>query len=520
MTKLLRERERMQFGGDMRLMRIFYLICLCLFGSNLLASGFRLTEQSLNGTALNSAYIAGAYGADSTYYNPANMGLGEYGDKHELEIDASIIYIPAFEFDAVSMDKGMNLTCTPTSVLANAACDQIRGQYGGKNGAIVDGYAKKTLQPVPKIFYKTRTYEILGLKTNFGLNFTTPSGLSMDWGGEAGAFLDDVMIMMMEFNPVVSFKLSDQVAIGGGFRFLYSAGEFGNTLHVPIGYTTIQGTDVPVIGFIGSEVTAKGTTKVVQTSNAAANGYGYNLALTIRPFKSSDLLVAVTYRSNIALEMKGSLSATSYIDMGAMASGTIGMDADLTLGADLPPILNIAIAKRFGKVLAEFVMEKTYYGKARIFEFAYANQKFTNNAGGKICAAWLGSKCLGWIDTGSYINPDEMLGAADYSAVAYGNGWKDATAYRLGLTYQHSPKLKIMGSFAYDKTPAPQGQFGIPDADAYAFGLGARYELWDGKADVGVAYSLALKDNRKSFLRSKDGLGQLQLLTFGAKYRF
>ena len=508
----------MQFGGDMRLMKIFYLICLCLFGSNLLASGFRLTEQSLNGTALNSAYIAGAYGADSTYYNPANMGLGEYGDKHELEIDASIIYIPAFEFDAVSMDKGMNVTCDKVSGLLNG-CDISAnngiqwGQHGGKNGAIVDGYAKKTLQPVPKIFYKTRTYEILGLKTNFGLNFTTPSGLSMDWGGEAGAFLDDVMIMMMEFNPVVSFKLSDQVAIGGGFRFLYSAGEFGNTLFVPIAFEQNQ-------GMAGNDVhiQANGTTKVTQTSNAAANGYGYNLALTIRPFKSSDLLVAVTYRSNIALEMKGSLSATSYIDMGKMAQGTINMDADLTLGADLPPIVNIAIAKRFGKVLAEFVMETTYYGRARIFEFAYANQKFTQNiVGTDICVPILG--CIGG-NTADYVKPDEMLGAADYSAVAYGNGWKDATAYRLGLTYQHSPKLKIMGSFAYDKTPAPQGQFGIPDADAYAFGLGARYELWDGKADVGVAYSLALKDNRKSFLRSKDGLGQLQLLTFGAKYRF
>ncbi|STP09599.1 OmpP1/FadL family transporter [Helicobacter cinaedi] len=499
MTKLLR--ERMQFGGDMRLMKIFYLICLCLFGSNLLASGFRLTEQSLNGTALNSAYIAGAYGADSTYYNPANMGLGEYGDKHELEIDASIIYIPAFEFDAASRDKGMNIQCLSGKIkcgIADAFIDW--GQFGGKNGAIVDGYAKKTLQPVPKIFYKTRTYEILGLKTNFGLNFTTPSGLSMDWGGEAGAFLDDVMIMMMEFNPVVSFKLSDQVAIGGGFRFLYSAGEFGNTLFVPISQDINQD-----LGATNILIHAEGTTKVTQTSNAAANGYGYNLALTIRPFKSSDLLVAVTYRSNIALEMKGSLSAISYVDMGKMAQGTINMDADLTLGADLPPIVNIAIAKRFGKVLAEFVMETTYYGKARIFEFAYANQKFTSNLTG--------------IGAG-FVNPDEMLGAADYSAVAYGNGWKDATAYRLGLTYQHSPKLKIMGSFAYDKTPAPQGQFGIPDANAYAFGLGARYELWDGKADVGVAYSLALKDNRKSFLRSKDGLGQLQLLTFGAKYRF
>lgn len=476
---------------------------ILVFISSLHASGFRLTEQSLNGTALNSAYIAGAYGADSTYYNPANMGLGEYGDKHELEIDASIIYIPAFEFDAVSMDKGMNLGCSDN--LGGITCGITGGivggwgQYGGKNGAIVDGYAKKTLQPVPKIFYKTRTYEILGLKTNFGLNFTTPSGLSMDWGGEAGAFLDDVMIMMMEFNPVISFKLSDQVAIGGGFRFLYSAGEFGNTLFVPINGVMSQA---------GMDITYTGTTKVTQTSNAAANGYGYNLALTIRPFKSSDLLVAVTYRSNIALEMKGSLSATSYIDMGKMAQGYINMDADLTLGADLPPIVNIAIAKRFGKLLTEFVIEKTYYGRARIFEFAYANQKFSNP---KDTITGMGA---------DYIKPDEMLGAADYSAVAYGNGWKDATAYRLGLTYQHSPKLKIMGSFAYDKTPAPQGQFGIPDADAYAFGLGARYELWDGKADVGVAYSLALKDNRKSFLRSKDGLGQLQLLTFGAKYRF
>lgn len=485
----------------MRFITTFYLLCLCFFSSNLLASGFRLTEQSLNGTALNSAYIAGAYGADSTYYNPANMGLGEYGNRHELEIDASIIYIPAFEFDAASRDKGMNIQCLSGKIkcgIADAFIDW--GQFGGKNGAIVDGYAKKTLQPVPKIFYKTRTYEILGLKTNFGLNFTTPSGLSMDWGGEAGAFLDDVMIMMMEFNPVVSFKLSDQVAIGGGFRFLYSAGEFGNTLFVPISQDINQ--DLGVTNIL---IHAEGTTKVTQTSNAAANGYGYNLALTIRPFKSSDLLVAVTYRSNIALEMKGSLSAISYVDMGKMAQGTINMDADLTLGADLPPIVNIAIAKRFGKVLAEFVMETTYYGRARIFEFAYANQKFTSNLTG--------------IGAG-FVNPDEMLGAADYSAVAYGNGWKDATAYRLGLTYQHSPKLKIMGSFAYDKTPAPQGQFGIPDANAYAFGLGARYELWDGKADVGVAYSLALKDNRKSFLRSKDGLGQLQLLTFGAKYRF
>ncbi|WP_034369743.1 outer membrane protein transport protein [Helicobacter sp. MIT 05-5293] len=491
-------------------MGIFFFSSL-LF-SSLFSSGFRLTEQSLNGTALSSAYIAGAYGADSTYYNPANMGWDD-NNKHELEINATMIYIPAFDFVTEGRDKGMTLTCTG-SALTDSACSDIRGSYGG-GAAEVEGKGNKTLQPVPKIFYKTRSYNLFGIKTNFGLSFTTPSGLAMDWDGEGGGFLDDVMIMMLELNPVVSFKLSDHFSFAVGIRGLYSSGEFNNTLYVPIAYTTTQ-------GMMGQNATvdAKGTTKVTQSSNAAASGLGYNFALTIRPFTKSDFRIAVTYRTNIHMDMKGSLSATSYVDMGQMASGTIGMDADLTLSADLPPILNIAFMKSFGRLQTEFVIEKTYYGSADIFEFSYSNQRFTNNVSGKVCGLYLFGKCTTWVDTASYIDPAQMLGAADYSAVAYGNGWKDAMAYRLGLTFNYSPKLKLMGSFAYDKTPAPQGQFGIPDANAYVFGAGLRYQIWNGKGDVGIAYNIALKDNSKSFVQSKDGMGQLQLLTMGAKYRF
>ncbi len=419
-------------------------------------------------------------------------------NKHELEINATMIYIPAFDFVTEGRDKGMTLDCS--GGLGFLFCNQVQGQFGG-GAAEVEGKGNKTLQPVPKIFYKTRSYNLFGIKTNFGLSFTTPSGLAMDWDGEGGGFLDDVMIMMLELNPVVSFKLSDHFSFAVGIRGLYSSGEFNNTLYVPITYQTSQA---------GATINAKGTTKVTQSSNAAASGLGYNFALTIRPFTKSDFRIAVTYRTNIHMDMKGSLSATSYIDMGKMASGTIGMDADLTLSADLPPILNIGFMKSFGRLATEFVIEKTYYGSADIFEFSYSNQKFTKNVTGSIMG----------IDTSSYINPAEMLGAADYSAVAYGNGWKDAMAYRLGLTFNYSPKLKLMGSFAYDKTPAPQGQFGIPDANAYVFGAGLRYQIWNGKGDVGIAYNIALKDNSKSFVQSKDGMGQLQLLTMGAKYRF
>ncbi len=80
-------------------MRIVLLVCLCCYYA--LASGFKISEQSLNATALSSAYVAGAFGADSAYYNPANMGFTHQlssNDKSELELTLTGIYIPGFSF--------------------------------------------------------------------------------------------------------------------------------------------------------------------------------------------------------------------------------------------------------------------------------------------------------------------------------------------------------------------------------------------------------------------------------------
>lgn len=142
------------------------------------------------------------------------------------------------------------------------------------------------------------------------------------------------------------------------------------------------------------------------------------------------------------------------------------MDADLVLATDLPPILNIGVLNDFGNHRLEFVYERTFWGSAKIFEFGYSNQVFDKS---------------NLKETGaSFVNPEQMLGAADYSAVAYGNGWKDA--------------------------------------NAYMFGLGYRKKLFKDSLDLGISYSLALKDNRKSFIVSHDGFGQLHLFTIGAKY--
>lgn len=493
------------------------------------ASGFRLPEQSLNGTALNSAYIAGAYGADATYYNPANMSLGMESDNYSFALDGTMIFIPGFSFDTVNRNYGVNVTASGFASYASGHfCEEngssVQVSTSAQPGVVcgsqnVSGSAKTAIQPVPKFFFKSRSYKFpADTKINWGISFTTPSGLSMDWDGEGGGFLDDVGIAMLEFNPVVSVSWNDFISFGGGFRAIYTSGSFNNTLYVPY-KTTINTTIIP--GIISSSITSEGTTRVEQTSSASDWGFGYNLALTIKPFVfiDNDFLknttFAVTYRNKVSWEMTGRLSAKSYIYQGVASSGFlkpstlvegyIGMDADLTLFADLPTILNIGIAQDFDNFRLEFVYERTFYSSARIFEFGYANQVFDkSNLTGS-------STAIGQID------PESMLGAADYSAVAYGNGWKDADAFRLGLTY-FGETYNIMGSLAYDMTPAPQGQFGIPDADAYMIGIGTRKKFFDNQLDVGVGYSLALKDNRKSFIVSHDGFGQLHLLTIGVKY--
>lgn len=457
--------------------RVVGVICgLALSIESMQASGFRLTEQSLNGTALNSAFIAGAYGADSTYYNPANMSLGRDSDKHEIEIDGTLLFIPPFRFS--TGDRSV-YECASQNI-----CNKS-----------VEGKALTTIQPIPKFFYKSRAYEVASsLRTNFGVSFTTPSGLSMNWDGIGGGFLDDVSIAMMELNPVVSLAWRDFISFGVGFRAIYSFGSFNNTLYVP--YNAIGGA-------------FKGTTKVEQTSNAKGFGFGYNLALSIKPFATSSveplksLTLSSTYRSKVGIDMNGSLSALAHVSQSGANMGTVNMDAGLMLNADMPHILNVGISQDFGRSRVEFVYERTFWGSARIFDFQYANQRFYNLTG---ALAFLGVDYVAG-----------MMNSADYSAVAYGNGWKDSNAYRLGYTY-FGESYKIMGSIAYDETPAPQGKFGIPDANAYMFGLGFRKRFLDDRLDLGLAYSLALKDNRKSFIVSHDGFGQLHLLTIGAKY--
>ena len=64
--------------------------------SILLASGWRLPEQSSSSVALSGAFISNSYDASSSYYNPANMSFSE--SKNSLEFSLTYIKLSKVKY--------------------------------------------------------------------------------------------------------------------------------------------------------------------------------------------------------------------------------------------------------------------------------------------------------------------------------------------------------------------------------------------------------------------------------------
>ncbi len=165
---------------------------LSLSAATLLASGYRIPEQSLNSTALGAAYVAGANGADASYYNPANMAL--MGGGAEIETAFTYINLPKVKFDgAVDADSLEEQFFMPTMHYVSPMVGDWR----------------------------------------FGLSIAAPGGLSKRWDeaipkGSAEEF----SLKVIEVNPTVSYKFNDDFAMGFGLRGVYSEGVVKSTAAV------------------------------------------------------------------------------------------------------------------------------------------------------------------------------------------------------------------------------------------------------------------------------------------------
>jgi long-chain fatty acid transport protein len=241
------------------------------------ASGYKLPEQSVRAMGKAGANVAGAYWADASYYNPANMGWVD--GEQALEGALTFIYLPKIDFK------------------------------GTVAGYPADASSKSEDFLVPTFHYVGPRFG----QWRFGLSVTAPGGLSKRWDTQPQkSTAEEFTLAIVEMSPSVSYTFNEAWAVGAGVRVLYADG-------------TVR----------AYAQDARGNLLVAQNMEGDTIELGYNLALSYRPQPQTTL--SVTYRSNIDMKVEGTakgggpLSGHAWFDTDADV--TVPLPATLSIAA-------------------------------------------------------------------------------------------------------------------------------------------------------------------------------------------
>ena len=229
------------------------------------ASGYRIPEQSADSVAKAGAHIASSTGADSSFYNPANMGFAE--DAWLTEIDLTYIHLTSIDYTD-ARNPGFNGSSEQENFL------------------------------LPTFFVVSPDYNSF----RFGLSLTAPYGLAKQWKDPYPAlFARKFELQVFDLNPSVAYKVNDYFSLAGGARMIVSTAqaEFGGT---PPGGAPY---DINLDGDYGVD-------------------WGWNLALALKPNENSN--ISATYRSNVTLNLSGDVNA-SLMGMGIDTSADTELPA-------------------------------------------------------------------------------------------------------------------------------------------------------------------------------------------------
>jgi long-chain fatty acid transport protein len=316
----------MKMGADMRQRTICLTagMAILVVKEAAFASGYRIPEQSVNATALGSAYVANANYADAAYYNPANMSWLSPG----LKMEGGVSYI---NLPSISYEDFRSSSLSGTSEEENFL--------------------------LPNLHIVSPAYN------NFRVGFALviPAGLSKRWEDVfPGTFANKFAMTVVEANPTVAYKVNDMFSLALGARAVYSDANVrsaGNIEAVPAG------------GLGGGLPATPEYTYISRDMDGDTTEYGYNLAMSVKP--TDKLALAATYRSEIDLDMEGSgtlYTSSSYFN-GLFPTGFY--QGTGSISTPLPAVLALAVSYSFEKSTLEFVYDRTFWSANDTQDFSY-----------------------------------------------------------------------------------------------------------------------------------------------------
>jgi len=158
--------------------------------SAIYANGYKVPENSVSSVSLLAANIAHSSGADTAYYNPANMAFMK--DENNLDVGLTLISVDASNF---------------------------KGSANGMNNLNID--AESELPIIPSIHFVSSKYN----NFTFGFSMVVPSGVTKEWEVRpAKDSAEQFTLEVVELNPTVAYKINNKMAIALGLRALKSSG--------------------------------------------------------------------------------------------------------------------------------------------------------------------------------------------------------------------------------------------------------------------------------------------------------
>ena len=402
-----------------------------------LGAGFALQENSASG--LGNAYAGGAAAAEdaSTLWSNA-AGMTRLGSG---QVAAAINLIqPSMKFA-----NGASI----------AAAQQPLGDEGGDAGS---------LNVVPN-FYLTvpidkRWTAGIGLNAPFGLVTEYDSS----WIGRFQAIKSE--IKTINVNPAVSWKATDNVAVGLGASWQRLEGTFTSQVNYSGALLAAAAANGIAPGSPTFNAIAAATPGLVSSTSVEGSDYawGWNLGILIDIDKANR--IGAQYRSALSYTLTGDVSfanpalpplpPTLEPVVGALASGIddgVLYNSGITSRIKLPEIVNLSY---FGSITPQWdvMADVQYTGWSSI-----QNLTFTRTDGSPL-----------------------------QSTV---ENFDDAWRFAIGANYRHSEQWLFRGGLAYDQSPVQDAYrtARLPDGDRTWLALGAKYtfnpKLW---IDVGAAY--------------------------------
>ena len=383
------------------------IIALSVITSGLLtAGGYKIPEQSLNSMALGAAYVAHTTAADAAYFNPANMAF--MGEKQYI-------------------DGAITLAHLPSNVYT------LGGPYSGESETenII----------IPNGHYVSAPMGDF----RWGISMTAPAGLTKRWETPfQKLYAEEFTLKNIELNPVVSYRINDQFAVGGGLRLVYSEGKV---------YSDGADAGAPI----------------KREMEGDTFEFGYNLAATYKP--TSDIILAATYRSNIDLDEEG--QANLYF-------GGVGKQYDAGVSVPLPAALNLSVSKTWDNTFTvELNYERTYWSAYETLDFTY---------GSPITPALVpyfeDPQARNWVDTntfriGATVVLDKitmMMGFAidetpvPDETIGFELPDSDAKIFSMGFRYQQTEEISWGAAFLYDSKESRSLTRGVADNAVMANG--------------------------------------------------